>query len=187
MRHCRLVVWFVFTVSVAGQAALGGAGKGKTPDTLQEESKTPHASKTRGALQVKAVSAKPADWFMVFQNGKQLVPPGKPLLNSTVELAPGTYVVRVNKTERKVTIGVGEATVLLAGELVVEAKEGTPGWFTPYQGKDAKLASNPPVLNRPLALFAGKYTVFYRESGIAKPENLGEVEVKPGRRTVLKR
>src|SRR5262249_21860102 len=110
-----------------------------------------------------------------------------PRLNSTIQLAPGTYVVSVNRTERKVSIEVGKKSILLTGELMVEAKKGTPGWYTPFQGKEAKVVDAPPVLNSPIALFAGTYTVFYRESGITNPEKLGEAEVKAGSKTVVKR
>jgi hypothetical protein len=180
MRTCHFlagVVLWLFTPVAAVDAG----------DAPKEVTVTPYDSTTNGALRVKAVSAEPADWFMVYQNGKQLVPPGKPRLNSTVELAPGTYAVRVNKTERTVTVEAGKTTTLLAGELVVQAKEGTPGWYTPFQGKEARLATNPPVLNRPIALFAGKYTVQYKEGGVSPPQDLGEAEVKAGRTTVLKR
>ena len=90
-------------------------------------------------------------------------------------------LVSVNRTERKVTIEAGKKTVLLTGELVVEAKKGTPGWYTPYQGEEAKVTAAPPLLNSPLALFPGKYKVFYRAGGAGSAENLGEAEVKAGR------
>jgi len=56
------------------------------------------------------------------------------LLNTTLELAPGTYVVDVNKTQRKVTVEAGKKTVLWAGELVVEGKPATMAWYA-MQGK----------------------------------------------------
>src|SRR5262249_49282403 len=143
-------------------AALAGFAEGSNPQQpASEEAVQPYQSTTRGGLHVKAVSADAKDWFMVYKGGKQLVPPGKPVLNSTVELPPGSYVVRVNRSERKVSIPAGKKVTLLAGELVVEAKEGTPGWYTPYQGKTTMLASNPPALNSPIALFAGTYQVNY--------------------------
>ena len=124
-------------------------------------------------MEVKSVGEKTSDWFDVLQNGKRAFGGNPPLLNKTIELAPGAYVVRVNRTERKVTIEAGKKTVLLTGELVVEAKKGTPGWYTPYQGEEAKVTAAPPLLNSPLALFPGKYTVFYRAGGAGNEESLG--------------
>ena len=187
MSISRPVFGLMLLAFIAGHAALAGGDKGKPAEAPKEESVVPHESKTHGALQVKSVGEKTSDWFDVLQNGKRAFGGNPPLLNETIELAPGAYVVSVNRTERKVTIEAGKKTVLLTGELVVEAKKGTPGWYTPYQGKEAKVAAAPPLLNSPIALFAGKFTVFYRESGIAEPVDLGEAEVKAGHRTVLKR
>jgi hypothetical protein len=163
------------------------SGDDPRKDTPKEEEVTDYKSATNGALEVKSVADKPIDWFAVFQGKKQLSPPGNMRLNSTVELAPGTYVVRVNKTERKVTIQAGKKLTLLTGDLVVEAPKGTAGWFTPYQGKQVMLARNPSTPNNPTALFAGKYVVTYRQGGVSPEEKLGEAEVRPGRKTVLKR
>jgi hypothetical protein len=187
MRSCHLVAVLTLWTVITGTAVLGGGEKGQPKDAPKEETVAAYDSATHGALHVKAASAKSTEWFMAFQNDKQLAPPGKPALNTTVELAPGSYVVHVNRTQRKVTIQVGKQTTLLAGELVVEAKKGTPGWYTPFQGKEAMLADNPPVLNSPIALFAGKYRVSYREGGTSKPQDMGEAEVKAGQTTVLKR
>jgi hypothetical protein len=187
MRNCHLAAGVMLWAFAAAHAVPGEDDKAKPKDAPKEETVSPYDSTTDGALEVKAVSANPSDWFMVLQNGKQLAPLGKPKLDSTVELAPGTYVVRVNRTERKVTIQAGKKTTLLAGELVVEAKKGTKGWYTPYQGKEAMLADNPPLLNSPIALFAGKYRVTYREGGASAPQALGEAQVKAGQKTVLKR
>jgi hypothetical protein len=178
-------VTVMLTVSL-GQAVHGG-DKDKPKDAPKEQRVDAYDSAKHGALLVKAVRDKSDDWYMVFQNGKQLAPPGKPLLNTTVELAPGDYVVRVNRTERKVNIKAGKKTTLLTGELVVEAKKDTPGWYIPSRWKENMLAGNPPDLNSPISLFAGKYKVTYREGGASKPQDLGEAEVKAGRTTVLKR
>lgn len=186
MSTIRSLVGLMILMLAAVVALPGADDKDNRADAPKEQTEVDYASTTHGALLVKAVSPEPGDWFMLFQNGKQLVPPGKPRLNTTVELAPGDYIVRVNRTERKVNIKIGKKTVLLTGELVVEAKEGTPGWYTPYQGKEAKLASNPPVLNSSIALFAGKYTVVYSEGGVGKRRDLGEVEIAAGRKTTLK-
>ena len=85
------------------------------------------------------------------------------------------------------TVEAGKKTILLTGELVVEAKKRTPGWYTPYQGKEAKLADAPPLLNHPIALFAGKYRVEYRKNGITSPVKIGDADIKAGRKTVLKK
>ena len=185
MRICHLTAGVIFW-ALTGTAVLGGVDDPKK-DAPKEEEVSDYKSTTNGALEVKSVSDKPADWFAVVQDKKQLSPPGNRRLNSTVELAPGTYVVRVNKTERKVTIEAGKKVTLLTGDLVVEAPRGTPGWFTPYRGKQVMLARNPPTMNNPVALFAGKYAVTYREGGVSPEEKLGDAEVRPGRKTVLKR
>ena len=188
MRRFRFDIALVLLLFASGGGAHAGEDKDKPAEAAKEESVVPYDSKTpgHGALQVKCVGEKPSDSFSVLQNGKRAVS-SNPLISSTVELAPGAYVVIVNHTERKVTIEAGKKAILLTGELMVEAKKGTPGWYTPYQGKEAKVAAAPPLLNSPIALFAGKFTVFYRESGIAEPVDLGEAEVKAGLRTVLKR
>ena len=55
-----------------------------------------------------SVSEMPVDWFDVLQNGKRPYSGSPRLLNSTLELAPGTYMVEVNRTKRKVTIEAGK-------------------------------------------------------------------------------
>jgi len=167
----------------AGHAALGGGDKDKPADAPKEESVVPYDGKTRGALQVNTVSEKTGEWFDVLQNGKRAFAGATPKLNTTIELAPGTYVVSVNRTERKVTIEVGKKTVLWTGELVVEGAKGSGDFYAPFQGKERKLANVQPVVNIPTALFAGKYTV---KLFAGKTRDLGEVEVKAGKRTVLK-
>jgi hypothetical protein len=186
MKLTHRVFGSLLLLLAAGPVGHSGDRSDKPREEPKEQTQENYDSKTKGALQVKSVTGKSGDWFMVFQNGKQLVPPGKPLLDKTVELAPGDYVVRVNATERKVSVRTGKKTTLLTGELVVEAAKGTPGWYIPYVGKDKKLASNPPVLNSPISLFAGKYTVIWYEGGVGKREDLGQVQVKAGQRSVLK-
>jgi hypothetical protein len=53
------------------------------------------------------------------------------------------------------------------------------------QGSERRLTSNPPLLNRPRALFPGIYTVFVHESVTMPDKNLGQAEVKAGDRTAL--
>ena len=186
MRFSHLTAAVIFWVLICS-TVLGGDDPKKAKDVPKEEEVSDYNSTTSGALEVKSVSDKPVDWFAVYQNKKQLSPPGNTRLNSTVELAPGTYVIRVNKTERKVTIPAGKKVTLLTGDLVVEAPKGTPGWFIPHRGKQVVLARNPSLLNNPVALFAGKYAVTYKEGGVSPEEKLGDAEVRPGRKTVLKR
>src|SRR5262245_18664453 len=92
----------------------------KKAEEPKEESVVGYDSKTHGALEVKSISEKPTDYFEILQNGKRAVKGNPPILNNTAELAPGVYVVEVNKTQRTVTIEAGKKTVLLTGELVVE-------------------------------------------------------------------
>jgi hypothetical protein len=150
-------------------------------DAPREERVIPHDSKTSGALQVNAVNAKTAEWFDVLQNDKRAVAGAPPRLNSTVELAPGAYVVKVNRTERKVNIEVGKKTILLPGEILVKGKGGL---WSPWQGKERRLATVEPRVNDSLSLFAGKYTVKVFVFGQATKEQ-GPVEVKAGERTVV--
>jgi hypothetical protein len=174
----------LLTIS-AGPAALAGPGQDKPAAAPQEESVVAYASKTHGALQVKSVGAEPVDWFDVLRDGKRAFDGNPKLLNATLELAPGAYVVDVNRTRRKVTIEAGKKVVLATGELVVEGQPASAYWY-PVQGKERKLASNPPILNRARALFPGTYTVFVHVSVTVNDKNLGAAEVKAGRKTVLK-
>ena len=182
MRTCRRVFGLALLAFAAAHAGRAGGGRGEARRGCQGRNRRPHDSKTRGALQVRSVGAKPADWFDVLKDGKRAFPGGPKLLNSTVELAPGAYVVEVNRTRRKVTVEAGKKAVLWTGELVVEGKGAD--WYAPYQGKERKLASNPPVLNRPTALFPGTYSVLVRVG--AKDKKLGEARVRAGLKTVLK-
>src|SRR5689334_1231368 len=125
MTSFRFGAGMVLLAFAAAHGAGAGGDKDKLAGPAKAESVAPHDSTTHGALQVRSVSEKPSDWFSVLRDGKQAVP-GNPLLGSTVELAPGSYIVSVNRTQRKVTIRAGKKTVLLTGELVVEARKGTP-------------------------------------------------------------
>jgi hypothetical protein len=184
-----------------GHAALAGQDKPKSAETskekpaegskkkpaeaLQEKSVVDYDSKTHGALQVKSASKNPGDWFDVLQNGKRAFKGPEPLLNSTLELAPGAYVVVVNRTQRKVNIEARKKTILLTGDLSVESKrEGT--FWVPKQGKETRLASNPPIVNRSVALFPGTYNAYINVGAGTDVKNLGAAEVKPGKKTVVK-
>src|SRR5439155_15007054 len=157
--------------------------KKKPAEAPKEDSVVAYDSKTHGALQVKSVGAKPVDFFDVLQNGKRAFAGNPKLLNSTLELAPGAYVVDVNRTQRKVTIEVGKKTILWTGELVVKGKPAGAYWW-PMQGKKRMLVSNPPVINKARALFPGTYTVFVHVSVDTDNKNLGKAEVTAGRKTV---
>ena len=163
------------------KSAVGGGEKDKSAEAPQEESVVPYDSKTHGALQVTTVDEKTVEWFNVLQNGERAVAGAPPKLNTTVELAPGAYVVSVNHTERKLTIEAGKKRILLAGELLVKGKG---GMWSPWQGKERRLATVEPRLDDALSLFAGTYTVKVFVFGQDSKE-LGPVEVKAGQRTVV--
>lgn len=181
---CLLLELMLLTIA-AGHAARAGQDKEKPAEAPKEESVVAYDSKTHGALEVKSVGAKPVDWFDVLQNGKRAFAGNPRLLNNTLELAPGAYVVDVNRTQRKVTIDAGKKTILWTGDLVVEGQPPSDYWY-PMQGKERRLASNPPLLNRARALFPGTYTVFVHVSVGMDDKNLGQAEVKAGGKTVLK-
>ena len=124
-----------------------------------------------------------ATWFDVQQNGKRPFPNAPPLLNSTLELAPGIYEVNVNHTHRKVTIAAGKKTVLWTGELmVVDGKKEKGGHWAPFQDNQRKAIGGEPLVNSSTPLFAGKYSVMFWGS---VRKDLGEAEVKAGQRTQL--
>ena len=180
-----MVFGLIVLTIVAGHAALAGEGKEKPAESPKEQSVVDYDSKTYGAVQVKSASEKPGDSFNVRQDGKRDFMGPPELLNSTLELAPGTYVIDVNRTQRKVTIEAGKKTILLTGDLVVESKrEGT--FWVPKQGKETRLASNPPVVNSRVALFPGTYTVYINVGAGVDIKSLGAAEVKAGKKTVVK-
>jgi hypothetical protein len=174
----------VVLMIAAGQAALAGGDKKQPVEDPKELTVVAYDSKTHGAVQVKSASANPGDWFQVFKNGKNVFS-NPELLNGRRELAPGAYVVVVNRTERKVTIEAGKLTILLTGDLMVESKRDGHYWI-PKQGKETKLASNPPVVNTRVALFPGTYSVHVQTLVQGELRNLGMVEVKAGKKTVVK-
>lgn len=153
-------------------------------DAPKEDRVVAHDSTTQGALQVMSVSDDPGDWFDVLQNGERALAGSPTRLNGTVELAPGTYDVVVNRTRRTVTLRAGEKTILWTGELMVEGQPEGAYWY-PMQGDERRLAANPPPLNGARAFFPGTYTVFVHAGVGAPDENLGAAEVEAGRRTVL--
>ena len=154
--------------------------------SVEAESVVPYERKDLGALEVKSIDANPVDWFDVQRDGERAYPGNPPLLNSSIELAPGPYVVVVNRTQRPVTIEAGRKTILWTGNLVVEGQPTHAFWY-PMQGGERRLSSNPPLFNKPRALFPGTYTVYVYVSVTTGDELLGEAEVKAGQQTVLSR
>ncbi len=173
----------------SGNAPDGGTAGEQTPPAVPAEGApaeevVDHASETLGAVEVRSVGDSPVDWFDVLQDGERAFAGNPPLLNSTLELPPGTYVVDVNRTQREVTLEAGKKTVLRTGELVVEGEPSHAFWY-PMQGGERKLSSNPSLLNSARALFPGTYEVFVYVSVTTGDEPLGEAEVRPGATTVV--
>ena len=168
-------------------APLAGQEKQKPAEGPKEETVEAYDSKTRGALTVKVDQKDPTDWFDVLQDGKRVFKDKAPkMLNGTLELPPGAYVVDVNKTQRKVTIEAGKKTILWTGELVVEGKPETMAWYAMQEKVKLTSTGVEPLLNRAVPLFAGTYTVFVDTNLTGPDKSLGKAEVKAGRKTVLK-
>ena len=153
---------------------------------VQEHSVVPYERTDVGALEVRTVGSDPAEWFDVLQNGKRAIQGNPPLLNSSIELPPGTYVVDVNRTQRPVTIEGGRKSILWTGDLVVQGEPSHAYWY-PVQGDRRMVTSNPPLFNRSVALFPGTYTVFAFVTVDRGNERLGEAEVRAGRTTELQK
>jgi hypothetical protein len=172
---------------VVGSAVTASDEKRKPVEEPKELSVVDYDSKTHGAVQVKSASPDPVHWFDVMKNGESAINGRVRLLNGIEKLAPGTYVVRVNRTERQVTIEAGKLTILLTGDLMVESKrEGA--WWIPKQGKEHRLTNTMPVVNARVALFAGTYDVYVKaEKGAPNDMKLlGKAEVRAGKKTVVK-
>lgn len=148
----------------------------ETPAELTGE---PWPSLTEGAL---TVLGDTNDWFDVTRDGERATSGAPPMLNTTVELPPGSYQISVNNTRRTVSVAAGEQTVLRTGTLVVEGTEAN--FWAPYLGEERLVVANPPTLNSALALFPGTYRV---ELNVAQNRQLvlGEAAVLPGRTTTL--
>jgi hypothetical protein len=179
----NLITVGAFALSVA--VAAGSQDARPTPErpaaAPPEETSAPYASANHGALRVKGDTG---DWFLITQGGKPAGQSTPPRLNDAVELAPGTYEVAVNKTKRSVTVRAGKETVLQTGTLVVEGRGAD--WYSPYEGKEQRVTDAPPTLNKPIALFAGTYSVLLRV-GDRDVKLTDSAKVVAGQRTVLKK
>jgi hypothetical protein len=179
--------------SEGGDATAGAATTGSPAEHAGHSAATAtgqdavvaHDDPARGALEVKSIEADPVDWYDVLRDGKRAFDGNPKLLNSTLELDPGAYVVDVNRTRREVTIEAGKKAILWTGELVVEGEPSHAFWY-PMQGSERRLSSNPSLLNSPRALFPGTYTVFVYESVTTGDQRLGDAEVKAGQKTALR-
>ena len=180
-----LLVSYLAIATVAVQP-LAGQDK-KTEPTVKEIATEAYASKDRGAVEVRVSNKETRDYFIVRAVGasdkdKRM----DKLLNSTMELKPGAYVVEVNKTQRKVDVNAGEKVVLWTGELVVEGKPETMAWYA-MDGKVKLQAAAEPLLNKAIALFPGSYAVFVDTSLTGPDMSLGTAKIIAGRKLVLKK
>lgn len=186
MRIAVAVLSLLLLIIGSGCAGLAGQAKEKPTEGLRDVTVEAFDNKSKGAIQVKVDNKDTKDSFDVLQNGKRAFDGNPKLLNETLELAPGTYTVEVNRTQRNVTVEVGKKTILWTGELVVEGQPSTMAWYA-LKG-NVKLTSSgvEPLLNVARPLFPGTYTVFVDTSLTGDDKSLGEAEVKAGQRTVLK-
>ena len=164
--------------------AAGGNGDGAA-GAARSDSVAAYESTSNGALQVMSVS-NPVHWFEVYRDSTRVLSGNPPLLNSTVELAPGDYAVDVNRTRRPVTIVAGRKTILWTGELVV-AGGGTSDFWYPVQNGERRVISNPPLVGAPVPLFPGSYTALVQGSVTMPMDTLGPAEVTAGQTTTLRR
>ncbi|QDU24326.1 DUF4397 domain-containing protein [Urbifossiella limnaea] len=187
MRICGPAFTVLLLVVASVQTPLAGQDKNKPAGGPKEETLEAYDSKTKGAVSVRVDQKDPTGSFDVLQDGKRVFKGEAPkLLNGTLELPPGTYVVDVNKTQRRITIEAGKKTILWTGELVVEGKPETMAWYAMKEKVKLTSTGVEPLLNTAIPLFPGTYTVFVDTSLTGKDKSLGEAEVKAGRRTVLK-
>jgi hypothetical protein len=169
----------VFVALVLAGSARAEKTDKEPPKLPPEKSEVAYDSTTHGAIEVKGTTG---DWFTVYRGEKNVGPPVPPKLGTAVKLAPGDYDVFVNKTKRTVTVKAGTKVVLETGTLIVEGKGAS--WWAPWEGKERKVADNPPALGAPLALFPGKYSVVVRV--VDKNQQLIDAaKVEPGQKTTL--
>jgi hypothetical protein len=156
------------------------AASGDATSEVRELVVTAYDKANAGALQVKGETR---DWFITQQNGKQVGPTVPPVLNSVIELPPGSYDVFVNKTKRKIKIEAGQKTVLTTGTLVLK---GRGNYYAPYEGKEARFVGAQPRVNSPIGLFAGTYTVIV-QVGVTSEKLPQAAKVVAGKTTTLTR
>jgi hypothetical protein len=169
------------TNSPASAQAKTAAGEQKE-ELPKEETVEAYDSKTAGAIEVRGHDG--GEWFRVLKDGKQAYEGAPPLLNSAKMVPPGEYDVLVNKTKRTVKVEAGKKVVLLTGTLVVEGTKAN--FYTPIQDKDRKIANAPPLLNEPIALFAGTYHVELNLGVKGTVVLTDSAKVVAGKKTVLK-
>jgi hypothetical protein len=185
MRTSVAIFGFLVLTFVAGHAGLAAQDAKKPAAARKEQTVVDYDSKTRGAVQVNSASENPGDSFNVLPDGKKEFLGQPELLGGTRELEPGAYAIVVNRTQRTVKVEAGKKIVLLTGDLTVESKRQGTIW-TPKQEKESKYASNPPVVNTRIALFAGTYEVWINVGDTINLQPFGKAEVKPGEKTVFK-
>ena len=175
-----LVLALLALAAISRGMAVPPKPEGEVKAPPKEETVEAYDSKTMGAVQVKGDTK---DYFEITKDGKPAHSGAPPLLNKTLELAPGTYEIKVNKSMRKVTAEAGKKIVLLTGTLAVEGKKAN--FYVPFEGKERRVAGNPRTLNVPMALFAGTYRVELNV-GVNKTVVLTDsAKVLPGMKTVL--
>lgn len=185
MRTSVSVFGCMVLIIVASHAGLADEKNKKPAEAPKEQTVVDYDSKTHGAVQVKSASEKPGDSFNVLPQGEKDFLGAPEILDGTRVLAPGTYTIVVNRTRRTVKIEAGKKTILLTGDLMVESKRKGTIW-APRQEKEFKYASNPPVVNTRIALFAGTYEVYINVGDTIDLKEFGKAEVKVGEKTVFK-
>jgi hypothetical protein len=146
-----------------------------------EQTTEPYSNKTRGAIQVKGETG---DYFFVFKDGKNMQRGNNWLLNAIVPFPPGDYVVEVNHTKRSINVTIGKTTIVHTGTLQVEGTKNR--LWAPFQGNERKLRGNNPLVNHPLALFAGSYRVDVIDPGVRTYTLTQNAQVVAGKKTVIR-
>lgn len=186
MRITLAVFGLLILTTVSGCAGLGGQDKEKSSEAPKEQTVEAYDNKTKSAIQVKVDNKNTTDSFDVLQNGKRAFDGVPKLLNETLELAPGTYTVEVNRTQRNVTLEAGKKTILWTGELLVEGQPSTTAWYAMKGNEKLTSSGVEPLLNKALPFFPGTYAVFVDTSLTGDDKSLGAAEVKAGQKTILK-
>ncbi|QTA84180.1 Uncharacterized protein dnm_001740 [Desulfonema magnum] len=129
---------------------------------------------TAGSISVSGTGTD--DFYVYNTEGKQL---DYTKTNGEVEVFPGTYVVRVNKTKQTATVQAGEKRTLAAGRLTVLSPGEAPSYFGPsyyvYDSDGNKLDSS--SLNGEIELFPGSYRVLLNDTAQNASVQAGEETV----------